>query len=221
MITVERMINNINDMSDINNISLKLYKEFFNNVLCNRIFKYTTVDGTEITLLFNESEFMHLLGAQHILGRRYKATKFNEEIDNGNMTFQALEQRNSIQFKDDIDRFLGFSNIYHVLTSCEAIYFDKYTYKNNTVPKRNPKFDFKYILFQDLYSKKLHIGIDTYNRGKSYYGKSLLVVSDINDKYIKNQEPLYINNIKVIDKKTKTVINDINMEEVALTEDTK
>ena len=68
------MINDTNDMSDINNISLKLYKEFFIDVLCNRIFKYTTVDGSEITLLFNESEFMHLLGAQHILGKSYKAT---------------------------------------------------------------------------------------------------------------------------------------------------
>lgn len=213
------MINDTNDMSDINNISLKLYKEFFIDVLCNRIFKYTTVDGSEITLLFNESEFMHLLGAQHILGKSYKATKFNEEIDNGNISFQTLEQRNSIQFTDDLDRFLGFSNIYYVLTNCEAIYFDKNTYQNNTIPKRDSKFNFKYILFQNIYGKKLHIGIDTYNKGKSYYGKSLLVVSDINDKYIKNQEPLYITNIKIIDKKNKTIISDINIGEVAVTKD--
>ena len=44
-------------------------------------------------------------------------------------------------------------------------------------------------------------------------------MSDINDKYIKNQEPLYITNIKIIDKKNKTIISDINIGEVAVTKD--
>lgn len=55
MLTIEQMINNTNSMSDINNVSLELYKDFFVNVLCNRIFKYTTIDNEEITLIFNES----------------------------------------------------------------------------------------------------------------------------------------------------------------------
>lgn len=214
------MINNTNSMSDINNVSLELYKDFFVNVLCNRIFKYTTIDNEEITLIFNESEFMHILGAQHILGKRYTGTKFNKEIDNGNMTFEKLQERNSRQFTDYINRFLGFANIYYVLTNCEAIYFDKNTYENNTDPKKDSKLNYKYILFQDLYSKKLHIGLDTYNRGRFYYVKSLLVVSEINNKYIKNQEPLYISNIKVIDKRTKATISDRNIGgEAAVTED--
>nr|UVM81354.1 MAG: barnase-EndoU-ColicinE5/D-RelE like nuclease4 [Bacteriophage sp.] len=220
MLTIEQMINDKSQMTDINNVSLKLYKQFYIDVLCKRHFQYTTLDGEKINLLFNETEFMHLLGAGgkgHILGSSYSATKFNEEIDNGNMTFDILQQRNSIQFTDSLDRFLGFANIYYILTNCEAIYFNKDIYNNNTNPKRNAKCNYKYILFQDLFSKKLHVGIDTYNRGYSYYAKSLLVVSEQNKKFIEKQTPLYITNIKVIDRGTKAIIQDINIDEVAIT----
>lgn len=222
MLTIEQMINSKSDMNDMNEISLELYKKFFFEVLCNRMFIYSTIDGLEIKLIFHENNFMHVLGAQHILGDKYKGSKFNEKIDNGNMTFETLDQRNPIQFKDDIDRFLGFSNIYHILTSCDAIYFDKNTYKNSSKRKRDSTMDFKYILFQDMFSKKLHIGLDTFNKGKTYYVKSLLVTSELNDKFIRKQDPLYITNIQIVDRNTRNIINNINIGEVAIAkEDSK
>ncbi|WP_195337131.1 hypothetical protein [Paraclostridium bifermentans] len=216
MLTVEQMTNSTNEINDLNDVSLKLYKRFFIQVLCSKVFIYTTIEGIEITLIFNPTNFMHVLGAQHILGDNYKSVKFNEEVDNESMTFDILNTRNPIQFRDDLDRFLGFSNIYYILTNCNAIYFDKSIFENSVTPKRKSTMDFKYILFQDLYNKKLHLGLDTFNKGKTYYPKSLLVTSELNDKFIKGQDPLYITNIKIIDRSTKVILEDIHISEVAL-----
>lgn len=218
MLTIDEMLNN-NNINDINNVSLKLYKEFFSDVLCNMIFEYLTIDNESIKIEFKDTQFMHILGAQHILGDKFKASKFNEQIDNGKMTFEELSKRNQNKFKDDLDRFLGFSNIYYVLTNCDAIYFDKQIYKKSVIPNRKTSMDFKYILFQDSYSKKLHLGLDTFNKGRNYYVKSLLVTSELNDKYLKNQKPLLITNIKVIDRRTKEVLHEVKFNKIDITEE--
>lgn len=68
--------------------------------------------------------------------------------------------------------------------------------------------DFSYILYEDINNKKVHAGLDTYNKGFSFYCKSLLVKSIINDSIIKEQVPIKIKNIKVIDSKTKEILLD-------------
>ena len=78
MLTIEEMLNN-NEMNDINKVSLKLYEEFFKDVLCNRIFEYLTIDTETIKIEFKDTQFMHILGAQHILGDKFKAGKSLKE----------------------------------------------------------------------------------------------------------------------------------------------
>lgn len=146
----------VNSISNIGDISLKLYKNFFESFLCKRVFLYSLGDGTQVKLLFDETNLLHILGAQHILGKRYKATKFNSQIVDGTMTFQELERRNSIVFNDYTDRFLNFSNLYHVLTNCTMIYFDKDTYNKNRNSSEESLMDFSYILYEDLNNKKVH-----------------------------------------------------------------
>jgi hypothetical protein len=199
-----------NNVSNFEDISLQLYKEFFDNVLCKRLFIYSLDDGRILKLKFEETNLLHILGAQHILGRNYKASKFNKEIIDKSMTFQILEKRNSIVFNDYTDRFLNFANIYHVITHCKMIYFSKEVYNKNRKSKEESLIDFSYILYEDLNNKKLHLGLDTYNNGYTYYGESLLVKSSRNDVLIKDQTPIRIKTIKVIDKKTKNVIEEIH-----------
>lgn len=200
-----------NNVSNITDISLQLYKNFFDNVLCKRIFLYSLDDGNKLKLIFDTTNFMHILGAQHILGIRYKATRFNNEVTAGTMNFQELEKKNSIVFNDFTDRFLNFSNLYHVITNCTVIYFNKEIYEKNRNSDEESLMDFTYILYEDLNNKKIHLGIDTFNKGHSYYGKSLLVKSINNDAFIKGQKPIEIKNIKVIDKVTKQLIEDKNV----------
>lgn len=198
-----------NNISSIADISLKLYLQFFRNHICPKVFDYTSVDGEIIRLIFDESNFMHLLGAQHILGERYKSVKFNEGIDDGSMTFEELDKRNPIEFRGTIDRFVGFGNIYSVLTNCSAVYFDKSIYDAQL--KSKSTMDFKYLLFEDIFGQKVHIGIDTYNKGKTFYGKSVLVSAIQNDKLIKDQTKLDIKKIEIIAKRTKNVLKTINI----------
>ncbi|MGF0110897.1 PBECR4 domain-containing protein [Clostridium sp. SGI.024] len=212
MLTVTDLLG-VNNISNISDISLKLYKEFFDNILCKRLFLYNLEDGKEIKLVFDPNNLLHILGAQHILGEKYKAQKFNIEIINGDMTFQDLEKRNSIVFNDYTSRFLNFSNLYHVITNCTMVYFDKETYNKNRKSKKESLMDFSYILYEDLNNKKIHAGLDTYNKGFSFYCKSLLVKSSSNDIIIKDQKPVKINNIKVIDIDTKVVLLNKDIED--------
>lgn len=205
-----------NDIS-FNNISLKLYKDFFKNILCNRVFLYILEDNRKIKLLFEETHFLHILGAHHILGGNYKASKFNEEIELGNMTFEELEKRNNVKFNDFTDRFLNFANFYYTITNCSMIYFDKDVYNNTKNGEKESKMDFKYILYNDLNNKIIHAGLDTYNKGRSFYCKSLIITSIQNKKIINNQIPINIKTIIVEDKKTKKqifkndlIINSVN-----------
>lgn len=155
---------------------------------------------------------MHIIGAQHILGKNYKASKFNKGILDGTMTFKELEKRNSRVFNDFTPRFINFSNLYHVLTNCTMIYFDRDTYNNNKISTEESLMDFKYILYEDINNKKVHAGLDTYNKGFNFYCKSLLVKSVGNDGLIRNQTEVKIKNIKVIDIKTKVTILDNNID---------
>lgn len=210
-----------NNICDITDITLKLYKNFFDNILCKRVFLYNLEDQTQVKLMFEPTNLLHILGAQHILGEKYKATKFNNGIVDGTMTFQELEKRNSIVFNDFTSRFLNFSNLYQVITNCTMVYFDKNTYDKNRSSKEESLMDFSYILYEDLNNKKVHAGLDTYNKGYSFYCKSLLVKSITNDNLIKDQKPVMINNIKVIDRKTKIIllnkdINNIGVGDIAV-----
>lgn len=198
-----------NNISNISEVSLKLYLQFFRNHICPKLFIYTSVDGTVIKLMFDENNFMHLLGAQHILGDKYKSTKFNKGIDNASMTFEELDRRDPIEFRGTIDRFVGFGNIYSVLTNCSAVYFDASIY--NAQLKKKSTMDFKYLLFEDIFGQKVHVGIDTYNKGKTFFGKSVLVSSIQNDKLIKGQTKLDIKKIEIVDKRTKSVLQTIDI----------
>ncbi|MBD8045811.1 pentapeptide repeat-containing protein [Clostridium faecium] len=199
MIDKENFFNK-NNILNLEDVSLKLYKDFFEEVLCQRIFIYTTSNTEKINLYFAPNNFMHILGCQHILGNNYKASNFNKNIDNGTMSFEVLKSIDNNKFNDFTNRFINFSNVYHVLTNCDVIYFDKKIYN----PKS--KVDYKYMLFKDVYSKKIHLGLDTYNKGRSFFCKSLLTTSLGNDKLIKNQLPVPIEKIEVFDKESKTII---------------
>lgn len=183
---------------NFDNVSLKLYKDFFEDVLCKRVFVYSTDDKSKINLYFKPNNFMHIIGCQHLVN--LTANKFNDAIEDGSMSFEHLQKSNSNKFNDYTDRFLNFSNIYHVLTNCDVIYFNKEIYN----PKSNMQY--KYILFEDVFNKKLHLGVDTFNKGRTYFCKSLLVTSVNNDKIIKNQMAIPINKIEVLNKEDRSII---------------
>lgn len=50
----------------IKNISLALYKQFYEDVLLKRVFRYVLQDGRTIDISFTPLGLYHLLGIQHI-----------------------------------------------------------------------------------------------------------------------------------------------------------
>lgn len=69
MLTVNNLLNE-NKVSSMSDISLKLYKKFNDDILCKRIFLYELEDGKQMKLVFQQNNLLHILGAQHILGKK-------------------------------------------------------------------------------------------------------------------------------------------------------
>lgn len=53
----------------LSDVSLDLYKNFSENVLMNRCFRYTLVDDSELIVEFREFGIYHMLGIQHVNGK--------------------------------------------------------------------------------------------------------------------------------------------------------
>lgn len=117
---------------------------------------------------------MHLIGAQHILGKRYKASKFNDNVGLRRITFEHLERRNNIVFNDLTDRFLHFSNIYYILRNAQLISFDKDVYEdtinNPKLIKNQEQLYIKNIFIIDLIKK-----VEIYNKQKEIHKKLQLM----------------------------------------------
>lgn len=209
MHTVTDLVNG-KEISSLNDVSIKLYKDYFFEILITRIFKYTGIDEkgnkVEISVAFQPGDLMHILGAHHLLVKDYKGTKFNKRVDKGKMSFEILERINNKEFNKYTPRFICFGYIYQILTNCKAIIFNKEVYQ----AEHDSDLNFKFVLFEDIYGKKVHLGIDTYKE-ITYFVKSLLVTSKANQKFIKNQEKVIIKQIEIINKRSKQTLQVIEL----------
>ena len=66
MLTVKDLID-INYIPQEGEVSLELLKEFYEDYLCDKIYLYTLMNGSEIKLILrNSTEIFHISGIDHI-----------------------------------------------------------------------------------------------------------------------------------------------------------
>lgn len=181
----------------LSDVSLELYRDFSENVLMNRCFRYTLFDDSEIYVEFREFGIYHMLGIQHINGRINKESFFSEI--NGGLSFSSFEATPSIRsrFKNNKPRIRMFANTYNALRVGEFFYCP-----SGAVPNRdNVKMD--YIIYRNISGKGLNIGLRKLEETtKDTYTPLTILVSKQSDPEI------YIDrsNIKII---KKLVIEDL------------
>lgn len=178
-----------NTIPIVNNISLKLYKEFSEEILLKRKFHYYFEDNSEITVEFREWGIYHMLAIQHI-NYKIDKEKFFEEIDKGFdlLSFKADISMNN-RYKDHKTRIAVFSCIYDSLLNGTAFYLPSGKVKNTS----NVKAD--YIIYNNIDGKGINYGLQ-----KKSSAFVLIAKSKSATRYLEESKFKLIKRVDVLDE---------------------
>ena len=142
-----------NTIPIVNDVSLKLYKEFSEEILLKRKFHYHFEDNSEITVEFREWGIYHML-AMHYINYKIDNERFFEEIDKGLdlLSFKADVSMNN-RYKSYKTRIAVFSCVYDSLLNGTAFYLPSGRVKNTV----NVKAD--YIVYNNIDGKGINYGL--------------------------------------------------------------
>ncbi|MBE6105814.1 PBECR4 domain-containing protein [Anaerovibrio lipolyticus] len=80
-------------------IDLQEIQQYYEQNLCDRIFRYNLANGTMIDVVFYREALCHLLGIQHITNnRRFIGNSGYERIQSGKLTAKSLKGMNRAGF---------------------------------------------------------------------------------------------------------------------------
>lgn len=137
----------------IKNVSLALYRQFYEDVLMHRAFYYVLQDCTVLCVKFAPLSLYHLLGIQHI-DRNINVNTFYSDIDNG-LDFPVFRQNKRVKkrFIDMLDRLEMFSCTYHSMKFCRLF----------SVPSGlvngTAQVNADYIIYSDIQGEGMSIGL--------------------------------------------------------------
>lgn len=196
-----------NTMPHINDVSLKLYKEFSVDILFKRRFHYYFTDGTDIVVEFKEWGIYHMLSIQHI-DYTISRNDFFNRIDLG-LSFKDFTVNKGIKkrFNNEKERITMFSTVYRTLKYGRVFYIP-----NRSVPNtQSVKCD--YLIYNDVSNKGLNLGIK-FDKG-CFIPFTVLISKTSNlTKYIQNT------NAKIVSRLIITNINtDQELENIVYADD--
>ena len=209
MLTVGDLID-INYIPTVAEISLNLLKEFYEEYLCKRIFIFTLKNGETVKLFFRDTtEIFHISGIDHIYEDvPMDGTRFISEIESGKIDLEAVKAVNPNAYKDYEDRICSMACLDTIIKNCEYLF-----YPGGKIPQSEIKV--KYLLLKGLDGKNLHLGIDTYKKGRPYFSRTLLVTEGNSaGKFIeKADERLKVVELVIKDKDTDEILIHVKREE--------
>lgn len=182
-----------NTIPIVNNISLKLYKEFSEEILLKRKFHYYFEDNSEITVEFREWGIYHMLAIQHI-NYKIDKEKFFEEIDKGFdlLSFKADVSMNN-RYKGYKTRIAVFSCIYDSLLNGIAFYLPSGKVKNTS----NVKAD--YIIYNNIDGKGINYGLQ--KKSNAFVPVTILIAkSKSATRYLEESKFKLIKRVDVLDE---------------------
>lgn len=209
MLTVGDLID-INYIPTVAEISLNLLKEFYEEYLCKTIFIFTLKNGETVKLFFQDTtEIFHISGIDHIYeGVPMDGTRFISEIESGKIDLATVKSVNPNAYKDYEDRICSMACLDTIIKNCEYLF-----YPGGKIPQSEIKV--KYLLLKGLDGKNLHLGIDTYKKGRPYFSRTLLVTEGNSaGKFIeKADERLKVVELVIKDKDTDEILIHVKREE--------
>ena len=134
-----------------------------------------------------------------------------DEIQSGKIELKTVKKINVAAYTDYIDRIRSLFCIDTIIKNCEYLY-----YPDGKIPKSDIKVT--YLLLKGLDGKNLHLGIDTYRRGRPYFTRTLLVTEENNAKKFidKAEEKLKVAKLEIRDKDTNEVIEVVKRQEAVV-----
>ena len=192
----------------INDISLKLLKDYYEAYLSPYIFTYQTTDlskNISFSVMLSPENFCHLLGIEKIhrfhvnkkyLYQYYGISGWNN-IDTGIITFDSMKTLNPKGFNDNKYKYIYFYSLPRLLENPLAIKFDPIIYKSNGINRRtNLSFD---IVFYDVYDHAfVHLGLIKNETTGYYVPQSLFVEKEKKvDPYTDNQQTIIVSKTNI------------------------
>lgn len=207
-LTSEQLFN-LENTPKINDLSLNVLKEYYENYLLNETYEYTYEDEYNAVhtfrLTFKVENFCHLLGIESIVKHKikdrelseYRGLKGWENICNGTLTLKSLRATHlKKRFKDKKDKFIFFFLIPHLLKNPKAVSF-----RNVKVTGSGTRIDCEILFYSEYFAAYIHLGIKRDDEQNCYFPMSFFVEkitpSKAGDKFILNQDELKINAVTV------------------------
>ena len=103
---------------------LQTLLDYYEQNLCDRLFRYTLANGIVIDVIFYRESFCHLLGIQHITkNRRYIGRSGYEGIKTGKLTAGQLRNMNRAGFAKVKSRMEHFGHLGHLMMHGDVFRF--------------------------------------------------------------------------------------------------
>ncbi|WP_035796412.1 hypothetical protein, partial [Clostridium akagii] len=211
-------------------ISLKLYADFYNKEIANRIYEICLDNKVKLQLNITPSNFAHLIGLHKFLDLNNANIYLHNIVNLKNFQGYLNIMKDNISIKDlqsvinkngnnqynlYKSRILSLPFTYQLIRNSQFLEFDKSNIKNTDI-KAN------YMFVDNVDKKKLHLLLKS-NSG-ILYPVSFISRKENDDYYVKNQNIFNIEKIVIKDFRTKNLIeiiypNGQAKEEIAATLD--
>ncbi|MEW9701296.1 PBECR4 domain-containing protein [Paenibacillus sp. SI8] len=144
---------NLKELPSEEELSLQILAEFYEQLLCNRIFHYKVRHKVgEIKLHFKTSDLPHLLGIHKIkTGSTHRGKRGFPALKSGNLTLLDLKRANEGNYVRIIYRILHFPFINQLMYDPEAIIF-RPDLAQSTI-------DAEFMFYNTYSGRVLHLGI--------------------------------------------------------------
>lgn len=184
---------------NVKDISLKLYKEFSEEILLKQLFMYYFTDGTTMQVEFKEWGIYHMLSIQHINNSINKNYLF-QEINNG-LELSSFKEERAMKnrYRNEKERIAMFSCLYNTLKEANVFYVPSGMVKNSKTVKVD------YIIFSEVGTKGMNVGLRKV--GKIYVPMTILI-SKPSKKEIYLEETIRkeVDRLEIIEIKEKTIV---------------
>ncbi|MED3346598.1 MULTISPECIES: PBECR4 domain-containing protein [Bacteria] len=161
----------LNTKPSLKDITLQTIQEFYSEHLCKKvfIFELDSPDFPLVRLRFEEDNFCHLLGIQHVLksqkgGTSYIGQEGYNLIKKGTVTFDFMKTKNKQGFKSKKNRMLYFPFVYQVLNSPTITKFSRAHLTTN--------IDLDILFYTQTHNIYLHLGLGQDNTTDYFYPKT-------------------------------------------------
>ncbi|MDQ6422605.1 PBECR4 domain-containing protein [Paenibacillus sp. LHD-117] len=209
MVLTVKALAALTEKPNIDQISLELLRQFYEEHLEPFTFVFEFEDGQKISLDFKKEEFCHLVGIQKLavsfvaLKDRYKyfGAEGYKNIQNGTITLRSLRDQTKNNFSLIKDKLVFFYLLPSIVNSPKIML-------DFVAAPQGSRIQCKLLAYNSTADVYVHLGIDENKATGRHFPRTFFTerVNQNSDgtKFLKGQKPLNVVNTVVIDRRKPT-----------------